>query len=216
MREAYANQGEGVGTQGIPVDQISGHDQDHKAEEDLDTAHHNHPHGSVLDVLLRLVLPSDCWRSILLLWDGVVGHCRGIDRLPDRGMVVVKGVVWLVRPKRKREKGRGAPGLYSQASECTAQLAAWQAGNFNNQRSKRPPPPQQSRTPSAFPDENALGVDQGQGRIPSEEGLATPRRHGFCVSAVSRTLGATDTSTTTLHNSRDGGKPQADSVVILQ
>ena len=75
MRGAYANQGEAVGTHRIPVDQVSGHDKDHKAEKDLDTAHHHHPRGGMLDVLLRLILHSYCWHSILLLRDTGVGHC---------------------------------------------------------------------------------------------------------------------------------------------
>jgi hypothetical protein len=63
------------------VDQPGGHDQDDEAQQDLKAAHHHHPDRGMLDVLLLLGMGDRCWRSILLLWDGV-SHC-GLESVPQ-------------------------------------------------------------------------------------------------------------------------------------
>ena len=111
---------------------------------------------------------------------------------------MVKGVVvWLIRPKRKWEKGRGGsgslfpPNKHMHGTETPASSTA---------------EPHAQRIPGRW----RPGVGKGQGRIPSEDGLAAPRGHGLALARSAALWVQQRRSTTTLHNSRDGGKPQAD------
>lgn len=149
-RGTYANHGESVGPLGIPVDEDSGHDEDHETEEDLDSAHHHHPNRRLLDVPLLRALRNCRWGSILLLWDGGVGHCltratRWSERSPAGGMCGSEGCGLV--PERER----GIRPFYTVG-------LLWGSGPGRKfQRAKRPPPHSRASCPTPTPGQVGAG-----------------------------------------------------------